>query len=136
MKRSSMESSAAKLSHPDPSDYCIIITSTESKENAELIIRTLLEKRVVACIQSTTVKSAYRWQGKVISGEEIRLELKSRVSLYETIKSEIKKLHIYEVPEILMLPLSNGNEAYLKWIASETIIPDDLSDTHPSNSSE
>lgn len=121
-----MEASDTTLSKTNPSDYCIVITSTDSRENAELITRTLLEKRLVACVQSSQVKSAYRWQGKVISEEEIRLELKSKVSLYEKLKSEIEKMHIYDVPEILMLPVTDGNEAYLKWIETETATPADL----------
>jgi periplasmic divalent cation tolerance protein len=106
-----------------PSDYCIIITSTDSRENAALITQTLLEKKLVACVQSSTVQSAYRWQGKVISSEEFRLEIKTRTSLYDEVKAEINKLHIYEVPEILMLPVTDGNAAYLKWIEEETISP-------------
>jgi len=121
-----MEASDTTLCKTNPSDYCVIITSTDSQENAELITHTLLEKRLVACVQSGRIKSAYRWQGKVISEEEIRLELKSKVSLYERVKSEIEKIHIYDVPEILMLPVTDGNETYLKWIETETAAPVEL----------
>ncbi len=110
-----------KLSSANPSDYCIIITSTDSRENAEAIIRTLLEQKLAACIQSSNIQSAYRWQGKIISGEEIRLEIKSRVSLYPQLKETIGQVHIYEVPEILMIPVADANEAYLKWISEETV---------------
>ena len=109
--------------HPNPSDYCIVITSTDSEENAELIIHTLLEKKIVACVQSSTVRSTYRWQGEVIQSEEIRLEFKSKVSLYETLKTEIEQIHLYDVPEILMLPVTDGNVSYLQWIESETTNP-------------
>jgi len=107
-----------------PSEFCIIITSTDSRENATLITQTLLEKKLAACVQSSTVQSAYRWQGKVISSEEFRLEIKTRASLYDEVKAQITALHIYEIPEILMLPLMDGNAAYLKWIEEETISPD------------
>lgn len=110
-----------KLSSANPSDYCIVITSTDSRENAEAIIHTLLEQKLAACIQSCTIQSAYRWQGKIISGEEIRLEIKSQVSLYPQLRETIREVHIYEVPEILMIPVADANEAYLKWIAEETV---------------
>ena len=110
-----------KLSSANPSDYCIVITSTDSRENAEAIIRTLLEQKLAACIQSSSIQSAYRWQGKIISGEEIRLEIKSRVSLYPQLRETISQVHIYEVPEILMIPVADANEAYLRWIAEETV---------------
>ena len=111
------------MQHTDtnPSDYCIVITSTDSEENAELIIHTLLEKKIVACVQSSTVRSTYRWEGEVIQSEEIRLEFKTKVSLFELLKTEIEQIHLYDVPEILMLPVTNGNDSYLQWVESETI---------------
>ncbi len=112
-----------KHTNTNPSDYCIVITSTDSKENAEHITHTLLGKKLVACVQSSSVRSTYWWQGKVMQSEEIRLEFKSKVSLYEVLKTEIEKIHSYDVPEILMLPVTDGNAAYLQWIESETTTP-------------
>ncbi len=48
------------------SDYCIISTTTDTKENAEMITQTLLQKKLVACVQSDTIMSSYRWQEKII----------------------------------------------------------------------
>jgi len=103
-----------------PSDYCIISTTTDSKENAELLTKILLQKKLVACVQSDNIKSSYRWKGKIILANEIQLQMKTKTTLFDLIKNEIEKIHTYEVPEIIMLPLLNANTFYLEWIEKET----------------
>lgn len=105
----------------EASDYCIITTTTDSKENADAITHRLLEKKLVACVQSTTIQSAYHWEGKITESEEIRLEMKTKRSLFENIQTEIEHLHTYDVPEIIMVPMESANLHYLQWIEEETI---------------
>lgn len=104
----------------EASDYCIITTTTDTKKNADLITRVLLEKKLVACVQSTTIQSAYHWQEKIIHAEEIHLQMKTKRSLFETIQTEIGHLHTYDLPEIIMVPFSGANPEYLQWIDEET----------------
>jgi len=103
------------------SDYCIVNTTTDTKENADTISKTLLERQLVACAQCTTTQSSYRWQGKIIESDEILLQMKTKKSLFEHIKKEIESIHTYDVPEIIMIPLLDANEFYLQWIEKETI---------------
>ena len=103
------------------SDYCIISTTTDSKENADAITQLLLEKKLIACVQSATIQSAYHWQGKIIKSEEILLQMKTKKSLFEQIQTEIEHLHTYDVPEIIMVPLTGANISYLQWIEEVTI---------------
>ena len=105
----------------EASDYAVISTTTDSKENADAITQLLLEKKLIACVQSTTIQSAYRWQGKIIKSEEILLQMKTKKSLFEKIQTEIEQLHTYDVPEIIMVPLTGANVPYLQWIEEETI---------------
>ena len=105
----------------EASDYCIVSTTTDTKENASIIANTLLEKKLIACAQQTTTQSSYRWQGKIIESDEILLQMKTKKLLFEHIKKEIKSLHTYEVPEIIMIPLLDANHFYLEWIEKETI---------------
>lgn len=104
----------------EASDYCIITTTTDSKENADLITRLLLEKKLVACVQSTTIQSTYHWEGKIMQSEEIHLQMKTRRSLFETIQTEIEQLHTYDLPEIIMVSMAGANLDYLQWIEEET----------------
>ncbi len=103
------------------SNYCIISTTTDTKENADAIAKILLEKKLIACAHQTSTKSSYRWQGKIIESDEILLQMKTKRSLFEHIKKEMKTLHTYEVPEIIMIPLLDANTFYLEWIEKETI---------------
>jgi len=105
----------------DASDYCVISSTTDSIENADAITQLLLEKKLVACVQSTVIQSAYHWQGKIINSEEILLQMKTKRSLFEKIQTEIEHVHTYDVPEIIMVPLAGANLHYLQWIEEETI---------------
>ena len=102
------------------SDFCIITTTTDTKENADVIIQRLLEKKLVACIQSSTIESTYPWQGEIINSEEILLQMKTKRSLFENVQNEIEDLHTYETPEIIMVPLAAANPSYLQWLQEET----------------
>jgi periplasmic divalent cation tolerance protein len=105
----------------EASDYCVISTTTDSKENADAITQLLLDKKLIACVQSTTIQSAYHWQGKIIKSEEILLQMKSKRSLFEKVQREIEHLHTYDVPEIIMVPMAGANLRYLQWLEEETI---------------
>ncbi len=105
----------------EASDYCIVSTTTDTKENAHDITEVLLQKKLIACSQSTTTQSAYRWQGKIIESEEILLQMKTKRSLFDYIQKEVEALHTYDVPEIIMVPLLDANKLYLRWIEEETI---------------
>jgi len=104
----------------NPSDYCIVSTTTDTKENADAITQSLLQKKLVACVQSLTIHSSYRWQGKMILADEIQLQMKTKTSLFDLIKKDIEAIHTYDTPEIIMLALLNANDFYLEWIDKET----------------
>lgn len=101
------------------SDFCIITTTTDSKENADTITQRLLEKNLVACVQSSTIQSTYRWEGKIVHSEEILLQIKTKRALFQTIQEEIEALHVYDLPEIIMISLEEANPSYLKWMKEE-----------------
>jgi len=102
------------------SKYCTVITTTDNEENVELITQTLLQNELAACIQHFPIESAYRWKGKIITSKEIRLEIKTKVSLFTEIKETIERLHTYDVPEILMIAIDDAKYDYLRWIDKET----------------
>jgi len=105
----------------EASDYCIISTTTDSKENADALTQLLLEKKLIACVQSTTIQSNYSWEGSITEAEEILLQMKTKRSFFEKIQTEIEHLHAYDVPEIIMVPLAGANALYLQWIEEVTI---------------
>lgn len=103
-----------------PTDYCIITTTVDDEKISTIMIDTLLKKQLAACIQTFPIVSHYHWQGKVENSQEILLQIKTKKSLFSRVKSEIEHLHSYDVPEIIMIEISEGNSAYLSWIDKET----------------
>ena len=103
------------------SDFCLITTTTDSKRNAEDITQQLLQKKLVACVQSSSIQSTYHWEGEIINSEEILLTMKTKQSLFQKVQEEIESLHTYDTPEIIMVAFSSANQDYLKWLKEETI---------------
>jgi len=102
-------------------DYIQVVTTTEHREDAERIARTLVERRLAACVQVTgPITSTYRWHGKIETAGEWQCWAKSRRDLYDEIEQAIRGLHPYEVPEILAVPILAGSADYLAWLEVET----------------
>lgn len=101
-------------------DKIIVLSTCGGAEEAEKIARQLLEKRLAACVNILAgARSLYRWQGAIEEAAECLLIVKSRQGLWEELRAEIQRLHSYEVPEILLLPIDDGSPAYLDWLTNQ-----------------
>ena len=97
-----------------------VITSTQNKEDAEKIAAELIQAKLAACVQVLgPVSSSYWWNGNIETANEWLCIIKSKKSLYNKIEAAIKKMHPYQIPEILALPVIEGNKDYLKWLDNE-----------------
>jgi periplasmic divalent cation tolerance protein len=100
-------------------DYVIVLVTTADKQEAEKIIRRLLDEKLIACANIISpVSSHFHWSGKIEKAEECLVLMKSREDLFEKLAETIKSLHSYEVPEILALPIINGSKTYIDWLES------------------
>jgi periplasmic divalent cation tolerance protein len=98
-------------------EYIQILTTTEKAEDAEQIAQALVEKRLAACVQIVgPITSIYRWQRKIERAQEFQCWIKTRQALFERVQTAIRKLHSYEVPEILAVPVLEGGKDYLSWL--------------------
>ena len=103
-------------------DFIQVFITVNDGSKAKEIAETLLEKRLAGCVQiNGGFSSLYRWQGRIMEDQEWLLIIKSCKRLYPELEREVKRIHPYEVPEILAVSVSNGNEAYLNWLESELI---------------
>ncbi|MCX5668320.1 MAG: divalent-cation tolerance protein CutA [Candidatus Omnitrophica bacterium] len=102
---------------------CVIIMVTcASREEARRIAGRLLEKRLVACANILPkIESRFWWKGKLDSAAELLVTMKTVRSNFKKIEAEIKRVHSYEVPEIIAVPIVSGSRDYLDWI-SRTVI--------------
>jgi periplasmic divalent cation tolerance protein len=101
----------------------VLVTCSSAKE-ARKIARAVVEQRLAACANIVTapVHSIYRWKGRVESAKEFLLIIKTTRGRFAKLKAEVKRLHTYEVPEIIALPIASGATNYLNWI-SESVGP-------------
>jgi periplasmic divalent cation tolerance protein len=94
-----------------------VMTTTETKEQAEAIARYLVEEKLAACVQIiNAIESTYLWKGKLECSREHLCLIKTREDLFPRIEAAIKKLHSYETPEIISVPIVKGSKEYLKWL--------------------
>ncbi|MEM8642940.1 MAG: divalent-cation tolerance protein CutA [Cyanobacteria bacterium P01_G01_bin.54] len=99
---------------------CVVITTCASETEASAIARHLVEQHLAACVQFVPIQSIYRWQGDVYQEPEVQLMIKTRAALFGAIEREIRTLHSYEEPEIIVLPIQQGSASYLAWIGAQT----------------
>ncbi len=103
------------------SSFIQVFVSCESTAQAKLMVESLLNDQIIACAQILpAVESHYRWQGKVTQDTETLLLLKSQYKHFEAIEATVKKLHSYDVPEIIAVPIVAGEQDYLNWINEQT----------------
>jgi periplasmic divalent cation tolerance protein len=101
-------------------DKIVVLSTCDSQEQAARMARHLVEQRLAACVNILSkVRSIYRWKEKVEDAGEWMLVIKSRRDLFLALRAEIEKMHSYEVPEIIALPVVEGSEAYLGWLDHE-----------------
>jgi len=101
--------------------YIIIFITAPSDEEAKKIATTLVNEKLVACVNIIPkIHSIYWWENKVCQEDELMLIAKSTQSLFPSIIDRVKSLHSYKVPEILSFPLSEGLPEYLNWIEEVT----------------
>ncbi len=98
-------------------EFIMVFSTASSREEAERIAASLLDKRLAACVSiSAAQQSWYFWQDRVHRDEELTLMIKTRARLFSEVETDIRKIHSYEVPEIIAIPLFAGSEPYLNWM--------------------
>lgn len=89
-----------------------------------MIVASLLKKRLAACGNIISgVESKFWWKGRADTAREVLIILKARQENFEKIEIEIKRIHSYEVPEIIAISIVAGNKEYLNWLRKETCVP-------------
>ena len=95
----------------------LVLTTSDTLELAEAIARALVESGEAACVNIVPgIRSIYRWQGKICDESEFLLVIKSTTERFDSIRSRIKKIHTYQVPEVIAVPVSAGDPEYLDWL--------------------
>jgi periplasmic divalent cation tolerance protein len=97
----------------------VVLVSCGSRAEAQRIAREIVSRRLAACanLLESPVQSIYRWKGKVEKAREFLLLIKTSAARLGALEAEVKRLHSYDVPEFIALPIVTGSAAYLRWLA-------------------
>jgi periplasmic divalent cation tolerance protein len=99
-------------------DKVVVFVTAGSAEEGRRIGRALVEQELAACVNVTSpVRSLYHWKGQIADDEEVLLVIKTSRALFDRLRREVEKLHSYQVPEVLCLPVIDGSPNYLNWLA-------------------
>lgn len=107
-----------------PAADCVIaVTTLGSLEEAKVLVRRLVDARIIACgtILGGAV-SIYRWEGKIVESAEVVVLLKTRRERWGDLLEVVERDHPYEVPELLRVPVEAGLDRYLEWVKAETAV--------------
>jgi periplasmic divalent cation tolerance protein len=98
----------------------LLYITCRNREEALRIGQLVIEERLAACanlIEGMT--SLYRWEGALVTDQEIVLILKTSAALAAALTARVQELHSYQIPSILEIPVLGGNAAYLSWLGAE-----------------
>jgi len=97
--------------------YIVIFVTVPNKAEAKKTAHSLLKYRLAACVNIVDkIESVFWWQGKIDNARESLLIIKSRKEKLPRIIKLVKSMHSYEVPEIIALPVIDGEKKYLRWL--------------------
>jgi periplasmic divalent cation tolerance protein len=100
----------------------LLVTIACPAAAAEALATALVEGRLAACVNILPgVRSVYRWQGQVERAEECLLLAKTTPARYAALEAEVRRLHPYELPEIVAVNVAGGFSAYLHWVHDSTV---------------
>ena len=102
----------------DQLDALLVLTTWPANADPAILATTLVDERLAACVNLLPeMDSIYRWQGRVERDRERQVIIKTTRGRLEALKRRIATLHPYELPELIVLPIVEGSDAYLRWLA-------------------
>ena len=100
----------------DKTEFVVVNTTVDEEDLAAGLASKIVGEKLAACVQIVPVRSTYRWKGAIETADEHLLMAKTRSALAKELVAFIKNAHPYEVPEIIITPILDGHDDYLKWI--------------------
>lgn len=103
----------------------LVITSVGSEQQALTIAEELMDLEYAASVNiMPTMRSIYRFSGKVYDDEENLLVIKTTHELFDYVAEVICQMHTYEIPEIVGIPVERCQDAFTQWISQSVKVPD------------
>jgi len=102
-------------------EYVMVLTTLPTDADGAAFARRLVEERLAACVNLLApMESIYTWDGNIETESERQLVIKTSRERVVALWERVRELHPYDVPEFLVLPIVDGSDAYLRWVAEST----------------
>jgi periplasmic divalent cation tolerance protein len=99
----------------------VVYITAPNEDEAAGIARALVESKLAACVNIVRdIRSIYSWQGKIEDEKEVLMIAKTRLKLFNALKTKVLEMHSYSVPEIIAMPIVDGSEEYMNWLKEAT----------------
>ncbi|KAL5779840.1 hypothetical protein ACOSQ2_010577 [Xanthoceras sorbifolium] len=99
----------------------VVYVTVPNKEAGKKLAESIVKAKLAACVNRVPgIESVYEWKGEIQTDSEELLIIKTRQSLLEALTEHVKANHEYELPEVIALPITGGNQHYLEWIKNNT----------------
>ena len=103
-------------------DVVLVLTTWPGDADADAMARSLVETKLAACVAvGPPVRSTYRWQGAVESATECPVTIKTTAARVSALEAALRRVHPYDVPEFLVVPVTAGGADYLAWVRATTV---------------
>ena len=101
--------------------HLLAVTTVPSQEEGRRLVRALVERRIIACGNVLAgAASIYRWRGVVEEAQEAVVLMKTTAARGAELTQVLPELHPYQVPELILVPITGGHQPYLDWLSAET----------------
>lgn len=102
-------------------EHAVVLTTTDSEQAARALADGVIAAGLGACAQIVgPITSVYRWEGEVRADPEWRVEVKTAGDRVDAVVAHLRAGHGYDVPEVIVTPITGGSAEYLSWLRSET----------------
>jgi periplasmic divalent cation tolerance protein len=102
-------------------EYLVVLMTLPVDFDSQSFGRALVEERLAACVNLLApMESVYRWEGRIEVESERQIIVKTSRDRLAALWDRVREMHPYEVPEFIVLPIADGNDAYLRWIGEST----------------
>jgi periplasmic divalent cation tolerance protein len=97
--------------------YSVVLVTAPDLKTARNLAQVALNERLIACANLVPkIESHYRWQGRLQTGTEVLMILKTATARLDQLEKLILAKHPYDTPEFVVLPVERGNKKYLAWL--------------------
>jgi periplasmic divalent cation tolerance protein len=105
-------------------EYVVVLTTLPVDVDSAAFARGIIDERLAACVNVLApMESVYRWEEEIEQETERQVIIKTSRERVVALWERVRDLHPYDVPEFVVLPIVDGNDAYLRWVADSTALP-------------